>query len=426
MAVQPSPTLPKKTKTKKSGSGSKSKGFSTEELRNYLLLGGNLGDISGNKISQGQVLNAISDPATLQVVLSSLASNYGSGGAYDPNTTYSTEMPSFESQYNPVKDKYGSLSGVEAQIANDFFSSIDEGTDPDTASANLVDKNFMKNTYGVDISKGNVSALASRLTADAKKYQTAEQKRKAAVEKQNYEAWRDTVTKKGGNFSEYLSKALGIPALASMPDPSKGFSATPEDVAKKTALLSQINPNWGKPTYTPSKAEIAAAQKYASNFRDVSARPDQTTSSINATFGVGEFAGDVNYVPESIMGKKQWGADWLNRKIGEVLSTPIKLAGGLFTMGGYNPFQGTADKEELAKLDKAAQEKARKDFLSKTSGALNQRTEDARRERVLRLAAQKITERGQQLQSQGITPFTQQLPAIQQILGGTNLPIVKK
>lgn len=421
MAVTPNPKLPKPAKKKGSG---KSKGFTTEELKNYLLLGGNLGDIAGNKITQGQVLGAISDPATLQVILSALASNYG-GGAYDPQTVYSDDVPTFESQYNPVKDKYGSLSGVEAQIASDFFSSIDEGTDPDTAAANLVDKTFMKNTYGVDISKGPIATLAGKLTSDAKKYQVAETKRKGAVEKQNYDAWRKTVTDKGGNFSEYLSKALGIPALAGLPDPSQGYSATSEDVAKKTGLLQTINPNWAKGAYKPTKAEIAAAKKYAAGIRSPEGRPDSITTDINRAFGVGEFAGDVNYLPESIGGTKQWGMDWLNRRIGEIASTPIKLAGGLFTMGGYNPFQGTADKEELAKMDKVLQDKAYKDFIAKTSGATAQRQEEQRRERVLRLAAQKITQRGQKLQEQGVTPFTQQLPAIQAILGGTSLPIVK-
>lgn len=420
MAVNPNPTLPKPAKKKGSG---KSKGFTTEELKNYLLLGGNLGDISGNKITQGQVLGAISDPATLQVILSALASNYG-GGAYDPQTVYSDDVPTFESQYNPIKDKYGSLKGVEAQIASDFFSAIDEGTDPDTAAANLVDKTFMKNTYGVDISKGPVATLAGKLTADGKKYQVAETKRTAATEKQNYDAWRKTVTDKGGNFSEYLSKALGIPALAGLPDPSQGYSATSEDVGAKTGLLQSINPNWAKGPYAPTKAEIAAAKKYAAGIRSTEGRPDQITTDINKAFGVGEFAGDTNYLPTSIGGYST-GLGWLNKRIGEIASAPIKLAGGFSTAGGYNPFQGTADKDELAKMDRVLQDKAYKDFISKTSGATSQRQEEQRRERVLRLAAQKITQRGQKLQEQGVTPFTQQLPAIQAILGGTSLPIVK-
>lgn len=421
MAVQPNPKLPK---SPKKGKGSKSKGFSTEDLRNYLLLGGNLSDIAGNKITQGQVLSAIQDPATLQVILSSLSSTYGGGGAYDPNTTYTDALPTFEAQFNPVRDKYATVGGVEAQIVSDFFSSLDEGTDPDMAAANLLDKDFMKKTYGVDISKGPVATLTGKLTADAKKYQVAEQKRKAAVEKQNYEAWRKQTVDKGANFSEYLSKALGIPALAQLPDPSQAFTATPEEVAKNTALLAKINPNWGK-TFELSKADIAAAKKYSEGIRSGEGRPDQITTDINKTFGVGEFAGQTHYVPTSILGQKIWGTGWLNKRIGEVAGSGVKATGAAFTMGGYNPFQGTAEKDELARLDKAAQEKAYKEFLGKSESAKAKRTEEGRRERVLRLAAQKIAARGAALQAQGITPFTQQLPSIQAILGGTSLPIVK-
>lgn len=429
MAVNPNPTAPKPTK------GKSSKGYSTADLRNYLMLGGNLTDLAGNKITQGQVLSAMSDPATLQLILSSLQQQYGGGGAYDPNKTYTTEMPTFEAQYNPVREKYASLTGVDAQIANDYFDSISSGTDPDVAAANLLDKNFIKTNYGVDVSK--ISNLAGRLTADGKKFQTAEQNKKTAVEKQNYDAWRKSVVDKGANFSEYLSKALGVPALANMPDPSQAYGATENDIAAKRALLTKINPAWernydpsGGPEswrskYKPTKAEIAAAKKYASKLKSAEGRPDDIATEINRVFGVGEYAGTRQYIPESIFGVKQLGARATNELIGGTLAMIPKLGGFLGTGGGFNPFQTTASKEDLAKADAKVQKEAYDKYIANTTGAALQNVENARRERVLRLAAQKITERGQALQAKGITPFTQQLPSIQAILGGTTLPIVK-
>lgn len=411
--VTPNPVAPKLPKPKKA---SKPKGFSNDELRRYLLAGGSLTDIAGTKITQGQVVSALSDPAILQVVLANLATNYGQTGSYNPEATYGSSVPTFESTFNPVKSKYANLEGVQAQIANDLFASIDEGTDPTVAASKLLDNNFLKANYGVDTSQ--IGTLGANLMADAEEYVDAESKRKTSMQKQNYDAWRKGVEETGSTPSEYLSKSLGIPALRNLPDPTKGYGTSYEELAQSELakrVLGQLSP------YVPTAQDKATASRYSTS-AGVGGRPDETTQQINKFFGSGEFAGTRDYLPESVLGQRLVGVNTVNDAIGAGLSGLTKLVGAIGTRGGFNPFQRTPSKAKLAEAEKAAYDKS----LASTAGAERSRRKEIERDDVLRLAARLINERGQEMSARGITPFTRNLGQVSSILGGTNIPIVKK
>jgi hypothetical protein len=411
--VTPNPKPPKLPKPKK---GSKAKGFSDTELRRYLLAGGSLTDIAGTKITQGQVISALSDPMILQVVLANLASDYGNAGSYNPEATYGSDVPTFEASFNPVKSKYANLQGVQAQIANDLFESIDAGTDPTVAASKLLDNNFLKTNYGVDSSQ--IGTLGANLMTDAEDYVDAESKRKTAMQKQNYDAWRKSIEETGATPSEYLSKSLGIPALRNLPDPTKAYGTTYDELAQSELakrVLGQSSP------YVPTAKDKATATRYSKG-AGIGGRPDEITQGINRFFGSGEFAGTRDYIPESVLGNRLVGVNTINDAIGAGLSTATKLAGALFTRGGFNPFQRTPSKEKLAEAEKAAYEKS----ISSSAGAERSKRQQQERDDVLRLAARLINERGQEMSARGITPFTRNLGQVSSILGGTNIPIVKK
>jgi len=424
MAVTPKPTPPKPEKKKKKSKGRSSKGFSTQDLTNYLLLGGSLSDISGNKITQGQVLSALSDPKALKVILDSLSTSFGGTGEYDPSRDYSQDVPTFEATYNPVVSKYANLSGPQAALVTDFFESIDSGVDPAVAASKLFDKNFISQ-YGLDSSNANTASFLAKLADDAPKYAKAETTRQSAIQKQNYEAWRKGVMSKGATPSEYIAKALGIPALANLPDPTRPFETSQEELATSgdvAQLLGRFNPALARTGYEPTAADKLAAKKYASQFQGP--RGDVTAQGIDEFFGA-KGQSPRQYIPESWFGAKQSGTRAINETLGTALAGGMRLLGGIVTLGGFNPFSKAVTKEGAQAGDEAVRQAAYQEFLSRTTGALNQQMASNTRERILRLAARKINERGTALQQQGITPFSQQLAAVQSILGGSKLPIVK-
>ena len=428
----PKPVTPKAPKKTKKGSASKTVDNNT--LVNYVLTGGKLTDLKGKKISQNQVLDAITaNPQLLSSLGALMGQQFGQTGnaQFDPNANYASGPASFEASFNPVKDKYSNLSGVEGQIASDFFDSIDAGTDPAVAASNLSDSKFLKANYGVDIAQ--VAGTISGLSADANKYVTASQKQKVAGTKQQYDAWLKNVQSTGATPSDYLAKVLGVPALANLPDPTSTFAPTAASIRSSDQFRAGLPRNMqgnvgadGSLSGFLTPDELTSISGLYRNVKDQSVRPSAVQQFINKnTFDVNNKSNyGLPFTDQTVA-----GTGWLRNLINRGVQAPIGVTAASVLSGSkyqFNPFDkkayNTENSSNVVAADKAKQEAMRNVDIS----SLSKLRADSQ-ERVLTIVKKSLDEQAKKLQQQGITPFTIGVNDLRKIIGSSSsLPIVKK
>jgi hypothetical protein len=399
----------------------KSANYTTQQLIDYIVAGGNISDLVGSNVSQSGILSKLlSDPRLLSTLGQQVATS--GGASFDPNQTYTTAAIPFEAANNSVRLKYSQRSPVEQQIANMVFDTIDQGKDP-IKTITAIDDSFLK-PYGV--TRNDVAGLVADLSKDAPKYVDAKVAQNTALQKQQYNAF---VKQTGGTGTGTgaLANRLGVPTLANLPNPTGTYGSSLAELNQNpivTAALTKINARYGNTKYVPTAAEMSQARSQSANAFDPN-QGDPTTNQINQFFGTG---GEQTraYVPESILGNKQLGTRAVNEIIGTGLAGLTKLAGGFFTGGGYNPFSKGKPKAEADTANAAARQKAYESALSGSSGAYEQNKINNERDMLLRRAAEIINERGQKMAGAGITPFTVAAGNLVPMLAQTKTKIKKK
>jgi hypothetical protein len=383
--------------------------YTTQQLIDYIVAGGNISDLVGSNVTQSGLLSKLlADPRLLSALGQQIST--AGGGTFDPTQTYTTDAAPYEAMNNSVRLKYSQRSPVEQQIASYIFDAIDQGTDPMTAVTKMTDENLKQ--FGV--TQADVAGLIADLSTDASKYVDAKATQNAALQKQQYNAFLKQ-TGGTGTGAGALATRLGIPSLANLSDPSQTYAINRE------SLLSD---RFGQQKYVPTSMDKAMATKISATAMDPS-QGDPTTNQINRFFGSG---GEQTraYVPESILGNKQLGTRAVNEIIGTGLAGLTKLAGGFFTAGGYNPFSKGKPQSEINVGNTAAQQKAYQEALKNTTGALNLNLKNQSEQRIATKAAQIINERMAKLAEAGVTPFTQQARGLVPMLTQTKTKIKKK
>lgn len=383
--------------------------YTTQQLIDYIVAGGNIADLVGSNVSQSGLLSKLlADPRLLSAIGQQAATSGGS--SFDPSQTYTNAAIPFEAANNTVRLKYSQRSPVEQQIANMVFDTIDQGKDPATVVA-AIDDSFLK-PYGVTTT--NVAGLIADLATDAPKYIDAKAAQNTALQKQQYNAF---VKQTGGTGTGAgaLATRLGIPSLANLPNPSETYAVGRE------SLLSD---RFGQQKYAPTSMDKAIAARASANAIAAN-QGDPTTNQINRFFGTGGEQTKA-YVPESILGNKQLGTRAVNEIIGTSLAGLTKLAGGFFTGGGYNPFSKGKPQSEINVANADAQQKAYQEALKNSTGALNLNLKNQSEQRIATKAAQIINERMAKLTEAGVTPFTQQARGLVPMLAQTKTKIKKK
>ena len=400
---------------------SKSVNYTTQQLIDYIVAGGNIADLVGSNVSQSGILSKLlSDPRLLSTLGQQVATS--GGASFDPSQTYTTAAIPFEAANNTVRLKYSQRSPVEQQIASMVFDTIDEGKDPATVVA-AIDDTFLK-PYGVTTT--NVAGLIADLATDAPKYVDAKVAQNTALQKQQYNAF---VKQTGGTGTGTgaLANRLGVPTLANLPNPTGTYGSSLAELNQNpivAAALTKINARYGNTKYVPTADEMSMARSQSANAIDPN-QGDPTTNQINRFFGTGGEQTKA-YIPESILGNKQLGTRAVNEIIGTGLAGLTKLAGGFFTGGGYNPFSKGKPKDEVNMANATARQKAYESALKGSSGAYEQNKINNERDMLLRRAAEIINERGQKMAGAGITPFTVAAGNLVPMLAQTKTKIKKK
>ena len=383
--------------------------YTTQQLIDYIVAGGNIADLVGSNVSQSGLLSKLlADPRLLSALGQQIATS--GGGTFDPSQTYTTAAPSFEAMNNKVRLKYSQRSPIEQQIASSVFDAIDQGTDPMTAVTKMTDENLKQ--FGV--TQNDVAGLIADLSTDAAKYVDAKATQNAALQKQQYKAFLEQ-TGGTGTGAGALATRLGIPSLANLPNPSETYAVGRE------SLLSD---RFGQQKYVPTSMDKAMARSQSLNAMDPN-QGDPTTNQINRFFGSGGEQTKA-YVPESIFGNKQLGTRAVNEIIGTGLAGLTKLAGGFFTAGGYNPFSKGKPQSQVDVDTVAAQQQAYQNALRNSTGALNMDLKNQSEQRIATKAAQILNERIAKLTEAGVTPFTQQARGLVPMLTQTKTKIKKK
>lgn len=377
--------------------------YSTAQLIDYLVAGGNISDLVGTNIQQSGVLGKlIADPRVLSALGQQVASS--AGATYDPSQTYTSAALPFEAINNTVRQAYARRTPVETQIANLVFDAIDQGADPITTVASIDDETLQQ--FGVKTS--DVANLIADLSKDAVKYVTAKGAQETAAQKQQYNAFLKQ-TGDTGTGTGALASRLGVPTLANLPNPNKAFGTTLGDIGQNPAVaqaLMKINAGYGNTQYTPSAQDIAFAKQRSAGVTDPSARPAGAQQAINKVI---DPTGKYGLLPTSILGNKMWGMTALNQVLNGALSDVVSTgAAGLGALEGvgFNPLAANARRTDFSKQDAAAQKKAYDYGLSISSGAYKQQQSNTQRELLLQRAAEIINERGQKMAKAGLTPFT--------------------
>ena len=395
--------------------------YTTQQLIDYIVAGGNIADLVGSNVSQSGILSKLlSDPRLLSTLGQQVATS--GGASFDPSQTYTTAAVPFEAANNAVRLKYSQRSPIEQQIASSVFDAIDQGTDPITAVSKMTDENLKQ--FGV--TQKDVMGLYNDLTVDAPKYVDAKATQNAALQKQQYNAF---VKQTGGTGTGAgaLANRLGVPTLANLPNPTSTYGSSLAELNQNpivAAALTKINARYGNTKYVPTADEMSRARSQSANAIDPN-QGDPTTNQINRFFGTGGEQTKA-YVPESIFGNKQLGTRAVNEIIGTGLAGLTKLAGGFFTGGGYNPFSKGKPKDEVNMANAAARQKAYESALKGSSGAYEQNKINNERDMLLRRAAEIINERGQKMAGAGITPFTVAAGNLVPMLAQTKTKIKKK
>ena len=395
--------------------------YTTQQLIDYIVAGGNISDLVGSNVSQSSILSKLlSDPRLLSALGQQVATS--GGASFDPTQTYTTAAVPFEAMNNTVRLKYSQRSPVEQQIASSVFDAIDQGTDPITAVSKMTDENLKQ--FGV--TQKDVMGLYNDLTVDAPKYVDAKATQNAALQKQQYKAFLEQ-TGGTGTGAGALANRLGVPTLANLPNPTGTYGSSLAELNQNpivAAALTKINARYGSTKYVPTATEMSQARSQSANAIDPN-QGDPTTNQINRFFGTGGEQTKA-YVPESIFGNKQLGTRAVNEIIGTGLAGLTKLAGGFFTGGGYNPFSKGKPKDEVNMDNAAARQKAYESALKGSSGAYEQNKINNERDMLLRRAAEIINERGQKMAGAGITPFTVAAGNLVPMLAQTKTKIKKK
>ena len=383
--------------------------YTTQQLIDYIVAGGNISDLVGSNVTQSGLLSKLlADPRLLSAIGQQVATS--GGASFDPSQTYTTDAAPFEALNNSVRLKYSQRSPVEQQIASSVFDAIDQGTDPMTAVTKMTDENLKQ--FGV--TQKDVAGLIADLSTDAAKYVDAKATQNAALQKQQYKAFLEQ-TGGTGTGAGALATRLGIPSLANLANPSETYNIGRE---------SLFSDRFGQQKYVPTSMDKAMARSQSVNAIDPN-QGDPTTNQINRFFGSGGEQTKA-YVPESIFGNKQLGTRAVNEIIGTGLAGLTKLAGGFFTGGGYNPFSKGKPQSEVNVGNAAAQQKAYQEALKNSTGALNLNLKNESEQRIATKAAQIINERIAKLTEAGVTPFTQQARGLVPMLTQTKTKIKKK
>jgi hypothetical protein len=399
---------------------SKSANYTTQQLIDYIVAGGNIADLVGSNVSQSGILSKLlSDPRLLSTLGQQVATS--GGASFDPNQTYTTAAVPFEAANNSVRLKYSQRPAIEQQIASSVFDAIDQGTDPITAVSKMTDENLKQ--FGV--TQKDVIGLYNDLTVDAPKYVDAKATQNAALQKQQYNAF---VKQTGGTGTGAgaLANRLGVPTLANLPNPTGTYGSSLAELNQNpivAAALTKINARYGSTKYVPTVEEMSQARTQSANAVDPN-NGDPTTNQINQAFGVG---GEKtrNYIGKKVFGSESL-ANLENRLIGTGLAGVTKLAGAMFTGGGYNPFSKGKSKTQIETDNAAARQKAYESALKGSSGAYEQNKINNERDMLLRRAAEIINERGQKMAGAGITPFTVAAGNLVPMLAQTKTKIKKK
>ena len=397
--------------------------YTTQQLIDYIVAGGNISDLVGSNVSQSGLLSKLlSDPRLLSAIGQQVATS--GGASFDPSQTYTTDAAPFEAMNNSVRLKYSQRSPIEQQIASYVFDAIDQGTDPMTVVTKMTDENLKQ--FGV--TQKDVAGLISDLSTDASKYVDAKATQNAALQKQQYNAFLKQ-TGGTGTGAGALATRLGIPSLANLPDPSKTYAISRE------SLLSD---RFGNQKYVPTSMDKAVAAKSSAGVIDKSARPAKAQQVINSFIDPN---GKYGLFPTSILGNKIMGSTTLNQIINGALSDVVSTAAAGIGSGvlgasmgsgitsanlGFNPFSPIARRTDFSKQDAAAQQKAYENALTNSTGALNMGLKNQSEQRIATKAAQIINERIAKLTESGITPFTQQARGLVPMLTQTKTKIKKK
>jgi len=391
--------------------GSKPVQYTTQQLIDFIVAGGNVSDLVGSNVLQSGVLSKlIADPR----VLSALAQQVSSTGAgtFDPTKTYTTAGAPFEAANNTVRLAYAQRPAIEQKIASDIFDAIDQGADPITAVAAIDDSTLKQ--YGV--TKSQVAGLIGDLTKDAPKYVDAKAAQSTALQKQQYNAFLKQ-TGGAGTGTGALASRLGIPTLANLPDPNKTYAMSRE---------SFLNDRFGQQKYVPTSKDMAVATAASANVIDKSARPAKAQQIINYVIDPN---GKYGLFPTSIGGNKMWGMNALNQVINgalnDVVSTGVAGIGALEGVG-FNPLAPNARRTDFTQQDAAAKQEAYQKALQNSTGALNMNLQNESQQRIATKAAQIINDRIAKLTEAGITPFTQQARSLVPMLAQTKTKIKKK
>lgn len=397
--------------------------YTTQQLIDYIVAGGNISDLVGSNVTQSGLLSKLlADPRLLSALGQQIST--AGGGTFDPTQTYTTDAAPFEALNNSVRLKYSQRSPVEQQIASSVFDAIDQGTDPITAVSKMTDENLKQ--FGV--TQKDVIGLYNDLTVDAPKYVDAKATQNAALQKQQYNAFLKQ-TGGTGTGAGALASRLGIPSLSNLADPSQTYAINRE------ALLSD---RFGQQKYVPTSMDKANAMKASAGVIDQSARPAKAQQVINSFIDPN---GKYGLFPTSILGNKIMGSTTLNQVINGALSDIVSTGAAGLGSGvlgasigsgipsaslGFNPFAPNARRTDFSKQDAAAQKKAYETALTNSTGALNLNLKNESDQRIATKAAQIINERMAKLAEAGVTPFTQQARGLVPMLTQTKTKIKKK
>lgn len=211
--------------------------FSSKDIVQYLMAGGDISVLSDLNVSQRQLMAAfLSSPELVQKFRTKAQEESSPYVAYDPTQTYNpaTNINTVESKYYAMPEKYG-------KFAKFFWDKV-KNVGANATEVGRIKKNIEDNRDEFAAQNGmtrdEFDELYSNLTDDVENFQIEEAKR----EKSQYSAFQKARQAKGIKSTdpkaaqgEYLAGLTGVRGLESMPASLDEFVQQ-----KSTEFLSAI------------------------------------------------------------------------------------------------------------------------------------------------------------------------------------------